>query len=130
MKAKTLWLVFAGGAIGSIVRAFATSFGVDLWATLAVNIVGAAMLGLVQTAPRFAGESSQAFWSTGFCGGFTTLSGLVLFVVFGKTDDTGVVLAYVLATVALGVAAYAAFARIGKNLESKTLASKTREVKN
>ena len=116
MKAKTLWLVFAGGAIGSMLRAFFTTFGVNLWATLAVNILGAAMLGLVQAAPRFSGDSILAFWATGFCGGFTTLSGVVLFAVFGKTDDTGVVLAYLIATVVLGVAAYALAARIGRSM--------------
>ena len=116
MKAKTLWLVFAGGAIGSLFRAFFTTFGVNLWATLAVNIVGAAVLGLVQSAPRFLGDSKQAFWATGFCGGFTTLSGLVLFTVFGKTDDTAVVLGYLIATVVLGVAAYALAALIGRSM--------------
>lgn len=114
MKAKTLWLVFAGGAIGSLLRAFFTTFGVNLWATLAVNVLGAAVLGLVQSAPRFSGDSKQAFWATGFCGGFTTLSGVVLFAVFGKTDDTGVVLAYLIATVVLGIAAFAVAARIGR----------------
>ena len=119
MKAKTFWLVFAGGAIGSIARAFITTFGADVWATLAVNIVGAAVLGLVQTAPRFAGDNRQAFWATGFCGGFTTLSAVILITVFAKTDDTGVVLAYVLANIVFGIAAYAAFARVGRSSGAK-----------
>ena len=119
MKAKTLLLVFAGGAIGSIARAFMTTFGANVWATLAVNVVGAAILGLVQNAPRFAGDNRQAFWATGFCGGFTTLSGIVLVTVFSKTDDTGVVVAYVLANILFGIAAYAAFAKIGKQIKGQ-----------
>ncbi len=119
MKAKTLWLVFAGGAIGSIARAFLTTFGANVWATLTVNVVGAALLGLIQTAPRFAGEKRQAFWATGFCGGFTTLSGIVLVTVFAKTDDTGIVVAWVLANIVFGIAAYAAFAKIGKQMKAQ-----------
>jgi len=94
-----------------------TTFGANVWATLAVNVVGAAILGLVQTAPRFDGAERQAFWATGFCGGFTTLSGIVIVTIFAKTDDTGVVLAYVLANILFGVAAYAAFAKLGNRLK-------------
>ena len=75
-----LALVALGGALGSLARA-----GVALWlgerggwplGTLAVNLLGAALLGvLVETVagrPRF--RRAQLFLGTGVLGGFTTFS--------------------------------------------------------
>ena len=50
-------------------RAAATSAFDDVWATLAVNVIGAFILGVAVTrSPRFVG--------TGFCGALTTFSTL------------------------------------------------------
>lgn len=78
LNLRTLGLVFAGGAIGTLVR-YATSFNLDDFTSLAiVNIVGSAILGWLNSDPRFASEGKRAFWAVGFTGGFTTMSGIAL----------------------------------------------------
>lgn len=75
---RTLGLVFAGGAIGTLVR-YASSFNLDDFSSLAiVNIVGSAILGWLNCDPRFASDGKRAFWAVGFTGGFTTMSGIAL----------------------------------------------------
>ena len=117
MQARLVWLVFAGGAIGSLVRGFITAFGADLLSTLIVNVLGAAILGLIQHAPQFEGAGKQAFFATGFCGGFTTLSGVALFAVLGGAD-IAVTIGYVALTVVASVAAYALWAYLGKTFRT------------
>jgi CrcB protein len=114
---RITWLVFAGGAIGSLVRGFITAFGADLLSTLIVNVLGAAILGLIQHAPQFEGQNKQAFFATGFCGGFTTLSGIALFTVLGKAT-LGLTIGYVALTILGGVAAYAMWAYLGKTFRT------------
>lgn len=43
-----------------------------------VNIVGSALIGWLNSDPRFASEGKRAFWAVGFSGGFTTMSALAL----------------------------------------------------
>ena len=117
MQARLVWLVFAGGAIGSLVRGFITAFGADLLSTLIVNVLGAAILGLIQHAPHFDGEAKQAFFATGFCGGFTTLSGVALFAVLGGAD-VALTVGYIALTVVASVAAYALWAYLGKSFRN------------
>ena len=117
MQARLVWLVFAGGAIGSLVRGFITAFGADLLSTLIVNVLGAAILGLIQHAPHFVGASKQAFFATGFCGGFTTLSGIAVFAVLGQATLI-VTIGYVALTVVASVAAYALWAYLGKSFRT------------
>jgi fluoride ion exporter CrcB/FEX len=75
---KTIGLVFAGGALGTLLR-FGTSFGLDEVISVAiVNIVGSAVIGWLNSDPRFASEGKRAFWAVGFSGGFTTMSALAL----------------------------------------------------
>jgi CrcB protein len=75
-------LVFAGGAVGSVLR-----YVTDRWVqshhalrfplgTLAVNLVGCFVLGVVSGGVASAGWSAhvQALLGTGFCGGLTTFS--------------------------------------------------------
>ncbi len=75
-----LWLVMAGGALGSAAR-----WGVGLrlgaspsgwpWATLAVNAAGAFVIALLAASPAFALASrpeARLFLVTGVLGGFTT----------------------------------------------------------
>ena len=73
---KSLLLVGAGGALGSIVR-----YGVSMlfahfarsshWATLLVNVVGSFLIGL---AIPVLSNGTHLFAVVGFCGGFTTFS--------------------------------------------------------
>ena len=75
---KNIGLVFAGGAIGTLVR-FGTSSNLDDMTALAiVNIVGSAIIGWLNSDPRFASDDKRAFWAVGFTGGFTSMSGIAL----------------------------------------------------
>lgn len=73
---KSLLLVGAGGALGSIAR-YAVSllfahFAIGShWATLLVNVVGSFMIGLLLTVLS---NGAYLFAVVGFCGGFTTFS--------------------------------------------------------
>lgn len=75
-------LVAVGSALGGVLRYFApcwigASRGFP-WATLAVNVVGSLLIGLLSgVLARHGGssaESIRAFAVVGFCGGFTTFS--------------------------------------------------------
>jgi len=80
MNVATLFLIAAGGAIGSVARALAAHVLPSQrfpWATLAVNIAGSLAIGLLMA--RFAGAPegnvrAHGFWVVGVCGGFTTFS--------------------------------------------------------
>ncbi|HTO10342.1 MAG TPA: fluoride efflux transporter CrcB [Candidatus Binatia bacterium] len=76
-------LVAAGGALGSALRyvvatAALTWLGPSFpWGTLAVNLVGAFLIGLVQqlaTEALVLGEETRLFLTTGVMGGLTTYS--------------------------------------------------------
>lgn len=114
---KTTALVFAGGALGSVLRyaltgltnwivadrnIFQISFGwfaqsnfeefdpaksfvtslAGIIALTLVNSLGTASLGWFNGDQRFASESRKAFWAVGFAGGFTTMSGLFVWLIF------------------------------------------------
>ncbi len=85
MNASTLphsLLVFAGGGAGAVLRFWAGEWVRQFdwgrqfpWATLAINVIGSFVLGVVATA--CAGDD-KASWrmllGVGVCGGFTTFS--------------------------------------------------------
>lgn len=80
---ERLLLVAAGGALGSVLRYLvATTAVVWLgpgfpWGTLAVNIAGSFLIGLVQAVAvhrLVLGEETRLFLTTGVMGGFTTYS--------------------------------------------------------
>lgn len=79
---QQLALVCLGGAIGSGARYLVAMgavrwIGVEFpWGTLAVNLTGAFLIGLVQelAGARVLSESSRLLLSTGVLGGFTTYS--------------------------------------------------------
>jgi CrcB protein len=83
-----LFLVFLGGGLGSLLRyVLGSGLEVSLGSTLAgmlslfiVNVAGAFFLGIVSFHPFFANEYKKSFWGSGFAGGFTTMSGVALFV--------------------------------------------------
>lgn len=79
---RELAAVFAGGAIGGLLRAFLGAvFGAPVgewpWATFGVNIAGAVLLGYLtvrmQERLPFA-RYRRPLWGTGVCGGLTTFS--------------------------------------------------------
>lgn len=78
--ARLYALVALGGALGSMAR-YATQslaqarLGVGFpWGTLAVNLVGAALMGLLMGALAGRGSPTALFLGTGVLGGFTTYS--------------------------------------------------------
>lgn len=77
--------VGAGGAVGALARvgttqAWPTLAGAWPWATIAVNIAGAFLLGCLMTALRHEPLSIPAYrlLGTGFCGALTTFSTMQL----------------------------------------------------
>jgi CrcB protein len=105
--------VFTGGALGTLGRAGlseALPHAVTAWpwATFAVNVVGAFLLGYVvaRLDGRDAPTYQRPFWGTGLCGGLTTFSTLQL-ELFRMLDAgaLGLALAYAAASVALGFTA-------------------------
>ncbi|MEY4349623.1 MAG: hypothetical protein RL719_920 [Actinomycetota bacterium] len=103
MRDRTVLLVFLGGALGSISRAFLSSVSSYELAILVINIAGATLLGWVHAAPNFRSEARQAFWATGLCGGFTTLSTVDLMLRYNPSIPNMI---YALITLVLGVAGY------------------------
>ena len=75
------WLVVAGGCgaaarfvVDGVIRSrVRSSFP---WATLAINVTGSFLLGLLTALVLFhgQGETARAVIGTGFCGGYTTFS--------------------------------------------------------
>ena len=79
---KAFFLVFLGGGLGSMVRYLVyklmahTTYPMYL-STLAVNIIGSLILGIILGYSLKQGNFHQnvlLFLTTGFCGGFTTFS--------------------------------------------------------
>ena len=113
MRLSLILAVAAGGAIGSVAR-YLVGIGAGKWlgtgfpwGTLAVNIVGSFLIGvLVESfALRWdAGQTTRAFLVVGLCGGFTTFSAFSLdFVVLVGRNAMGPALLYVIASVALSI---------------------------
>ncbi|AKT52915.1 membrane protein [Arsenicicoccus sp. oral taxon 190] len=119
-------LVAAGGAVGAATReALVLAFpadGIDT-AVLAINVVGAFLLGLLLERLLLAGpdrgprRAARLLLGTGVLGGFTTYSTLALDVVrLLQRGDAGMAIAYGLATVLLGAVASLAGIRCGAAL--------------
>ncbi len=109
---KNLFIVGLGGGIGSIIR-YAASLLINSklfpYATLAVNITGSFIIGLVFALTiKEAGFSNnwKLFLATGICGGFTTFSAFSLenmgLLQNGRIGMAGT---YILLSVILGILA-------------------------
>lgn len=116
MMPVTLWevvLVAAGGAVGSVARYLVAVFSLGLfgagfpWATLAVNVIGSAAIG-VCGALGIAGEW-RLLVVTGVLGGFTTFSAFSLETGMLWERQPMLAVAYVGASLVLGLAAFALF---------------------
>lgn len=112
----TVWIAVAlGGAVGSVAR-----FGVGLfaralapgwpWGTLFVNLVGSLLIGVLVGGfgLRPAPDALRLGLVTGVLGGFTTFSAFSMETIeMLRAGDTVSALAYVTASVVLGLAACA-----------------------
>jgi fluoride exporter len=115
--------IFAGGMIGALIRvglAEAAPHGANAWpwATFAVNMAGALLLGYVVARLQDHPEDSltHPFLTTGICGTLTTFSTLQL-ELFEMVDAGHLALAgaYVSATLLVGFL----FVRLGISLERR-----------
>ena len=93
--------------MGTALR-YGLSLAVDdtLVVLFAVNLLGAAALGWFNGHPHFATDERRALWAVGFAGGFTTMSGVALFMgnnIFFAFNEA---LLWVALMFALGFAAY------------------------
>jgi CrcB protein len=107
-------LVAAGGALGTLgrdllVRWHPASPNSFPWTLAALNVAGAALLGLLVARvldPHASRVGLRLFMATGFLGGFTTYSSLVsAAVVSGHDGCLGIAIATLLGTAVAGVLA-------------------------
>src|SRR3954447_9705920 len=114
LDARELAAVFAGGVLGALARAglaeaLPHARGGWPWATFAVNIAGAALLGYAATRLQERLPVSawrRPFLGTGFCGALTTFSTMQLELVqMVDRDRVALALGYAAASVAAGFAA-------------------------
>ncbi len=114
--------VAAGGAVGAVAR-YLMAAGVAAWlgmafpwGTLGVNVLGCGIMGAVAGALAMAWAPSpelRAFLAIGILGGFTTFSAFTFDVAaLYERDAIGAALGYVLASVALSLAAFFAGSRL------------------
>ena len=101
---STIWRTFLGGALGTLLRLGVLLFSTQLTALFIVNLLGAAFLGWANGDSRFQGDRASAFWKVGFAGGFTTMSGLAMFI--AGSDSTFKSIAIAMLMMLLGVWAY------------------------
>lgn len=120
---RRFFAIYIGGVIGALARvglAEATPHGPAgwPWATFAVNMVGALLLGYFFARLRDHPEDSlvHPFLTTGICGTLTTFSTLQLELFeMVEAGRLGLAAAYIGATLAIGYA----FVRIGIALERR-----------
>lgn len=115
MSPSLLLAAAAGGALGSVLRFAATSLSARLlghgfpYGTIFVNVLGSLAMGmLIEALARHFSISQEVrvFLITGVLGGFTTFSAFSLDVVtLIERGAVGPAVAYVLATVAIGILA-------------------------
>ncbi|WP_429816729.1 fluoride efflux transporter CrcB [Ensifer sp. B1-9] len=110
-----LFLVGAGGAIGSILRYIAGLWAIHRfgpsfpWGTLGVNITGSFLIGLLaEMIMRKFGASPEmrVFLITGVLGGYTTFSAFSLdAITLAERGDVMLSIVYIIASVALSILA-------------------------
>lgn len=113
LSAGTLAAIFVGGAVGTVARYLLAAHhpagpGAFPWVTLLVNLSGSLAIGFLiplteHVAPR--APLLRPLALIGFLGGWTTYSTLAVdATLLGKHGDIGTCLAYLVATVAGGLA--------------------------
>ena len=98
-------LAFFGGALGTLLRWSLSQVMPSLEALWLVNILGALLAGVFAGHAWFKIESRKIFWSTGFAGGFTTLSAIAVLPLTETLDLLSLVMTIAAMTIA-GFAAY------------------------
>lgn len=125
MTARTLTALLVGGFVGTLLRALLADAWVHdptvwPWATFVVNVVGALLLGVVVATLRTRPAASlhwRPLLGTGLCGGLTTFSTLQLELVrMAEADAVGLAVAYLAASLALGLLAVVAGLRLGATM--------------
>ena len=128
---RELAAVFVGGCAGAIARAqLAESFAHDAggwpWATFLANLAGAFLLGYAATLLSDRGRTADLrlrLLGTGFCGALTTFSTLQFELLVMLDDgDGGLAAAYVLASVAAGLAAVVLGDRLARRMRGRAAA--------
>jgi CrcB protein len=112
VTASSIALVALGGAAGSVLRYLVSMAGLALfgagfpWGTLAVNVIGSAVIGALVAA----GLDGQARYLliTGLLGGFTTFSAFSIDTVSLWARAPALAVLYVAVSVGLSIAACAA----------------------
>jgi CrcB protein len=114
---KPYLAISAGGALGANARYLLASWAATQWgthfpvATVLINVSGSCALGMYLTlvAERFTGhEATRLFVATGFLGAYTTFSTFSVEALrLIETGDAAAGLKYVVASVALSIAAAA-----------------------
>ena len=122
MSLSTVIAVAAGGALGALSRwgagQAAMRLGADaFWATASVNVVGSFGLGALASLAVARGGALAPFLLVGFFGAFTTFSTLALdAVALSEGRGLSAACAYVLASVVLGIAAFAGGVALARGL--------------
>ncbi len=126
---KNIMLVALGGAAGSVARYLLSKAVQDTaasafpWGTMAVNVAGCLLIGLLyglaaDDGARL-GADMKLMLTVGFCGGFTTFSTFANeSLTLAKTGDALLSAAYIGSSVALGIIAVAAGAQLAKAFAS------------
>ena len=115
LSARVVLLTFVGGALGTVLR-WSLSFAIDssFWAIALVNLLGAFAIGFFNGHRYFHTDARRALYSIGFCGGFTTLSGLMA-VAVSPASGLMVGLEFV-----LGIGVYLLGRRTGDSTSAET----------
>ena len=117
LSRNAIALTFLGGALGSLLRFTISETSTSLVALFTVNIVGALLVGFFAGHTWFKSESRRNFWSTGFAGGFTTMSAVAILPLTESLSLPS--LAIVVASmVAIGLLAYWLGQKIGSRMAS------------
>lgn len=116
---RELGAIFVGGALGALLRAgLAEAFPVSAagwpWATFAVNVVGAALLGYWFTSLPHT-SYRRPLLTTGFCGALTTFSTIqVELLEMLDAGRLGLAFLYISVSVAVGLLAVQAATAVAR----------------
>jgi CrcB protein len=110
MDLRLLVAVFLGGTVGTGLRLAISETDADASfpaSTLAINVIGSFALGLLVAGTwSWASPTVRAALGPGLLGSFTTFSAAAVgTVTLVEADETGLALAYIAATVGIGLAA-------------------------